>query len=462
MMSERCQRWKETTRDASTRARCGTIDVAIDDGTHTTARTRTPCALVPTSRGEHATLTRDVLDDVERRLTRAFSSKDETDPTASTTTIERMFGCALVGAHFVRKSERGYKRKRKSGDDDEAAREENSTARRSDALERCPPKRRLAIGHYRDATYFGLNTQARTSKSSNALMFETPYGQKTIGAEAYMRAWRGDAHVVAALADEHAGWESEKKSKSSAIVTVGWLDACVEEAGKMGKSGEKTSLWGTVLGGGYERVREECARKVAERDASLDGYVLGGFYAGEDETTREACVETVLRHVPEGKPKYLPGVMTIEDIVGNIERGVDVFDAAWASETAARGRAFCFPISPDAGVDTDAIDSTPCAFSGRDAYSINVWSTAYKTDFVPFLGAKNRCACPACADHTRAYVHHLLQAHEMTADVLLEAHNLYHLAAFFAAARRSIENGSWTAFAEFHRAYARRARDDDR
>ena len=449
------QQWKETTRDASTRARCGAIDVAIDEGKRI-ARTRTPCALVPTSRGEHATLTRDVLDDVERRLTRAFSLEKEKDKADDPTTSERMFGCVLVGSHFVRKSERGYKRKRTNNGEDGSG--EDDSARRSDALERCPPKRRLAIGHYRDATYFGLNTQTRTSKSSNALMCETPYGQKTLGPEAYMRGWRGDAHVACALADEHAGWESEKKSKSSAIVTVGWLDACVEEIRKMGSGDAKTSLWGVVLGGGYERVREECALKVAERDASLDGYVLGGFYAGEDETTREACVETVLRHVPEGKPRYLPGVMTIEDIVGHIERGVDVFDAAWASETAARGRAFCFPISPDVDVDTDAIDSTPCAFSGRDAYSINVWSTAYKTDFVPFLGAKDRCACPACADHTRAYVHHLLQAHEMTADVLLEAHNLYHLAAFFAAARAAIENGSWADFAEFHRAYARKAR----
>lgn len=457
------QKWKETTRDASTRARCGVIDVSIDQGTRT-ARTRTPCALVPTSRGEHATLTRDVLDDVERRLTRAFSRRRNKDKADDSTTSERMFGCVLVGSHFVRKSERGYKRKRNNnnGDaDDNDNDNDDDSARRSDALERCPPKRRLAIGHYRDATYFGLNTQTRTSKSSNALMCETPYGQKTLGPEAYMRGWRGDAHAACALADEHAGWESEKKSKSSAIVTVGWLDACVEEIRKMESGGDvakTTSLWGVVLGGGYERVREECALKVAERDARLDGYVLGGFYAGEDETTREACVETVLRHVPEGKPRYLPGVMTIEDVVGHIERGVDVFDAAWASETAARGRAFCFPISPDADVDTDAIDSTPCAFSGRDAYSINVWSTAYKTDFVPFLGAKHRCACPACADHTRAYVHHLLQAHEMTADVLLEAHNLYHLAAFFAAARAAIENGSWVDFAEFHRAYARKAR----
>jgi queuine tRNA-ribosyltransferase subunit QTRTD1 len=106
----------------------------------------------------------------------------------------------------------------------------------------------------------------------------------------------------------------------------------------------------------------------------------------------------------------------------------------------------------------EAEDAESRATSGSDAYSINIWSTSYKTDFTPFIRG-DRCRCPACAEHTRAYVHHLLQAHEMTADVLLEAHNLYHIAAFFAAARRAIRCGRWQEFAAFHRAYAQRARE---
>ena len=108
--------------------------------------------------------------------------------------------------------------------------------------------------------------------------------------------------------------------------------------------------------------------------------------------------------------------------------------------------------------EVEAEDAESRATSGSDAYSINVWSTSYKTDFTPFIRG-DRCRCPACAEHTRAYVHHLLQAHEMTADVLLEAHNLYHIAAFFAAARRAIRCRRWQEFAAFHRAYAQRARE---
>jgi hypothetical protein len=40
------------------------------------------------------------------------------------------------------------------------------------------------------------------------------------------------------------------------------------------------------------------------------------------------------------------------------------------------------------------------------------------------------CGCFACRRHSRAYVHHMLNTHEMLADVLLEAHNTSHVMAF--------------------------------
>lgn len=418
------------------RARCGTI--AHGDG----ARTPTPTALAPTSKGEHATLTKDVLDDVETRLRAALRARRRANDDG-TSDEGCLFGCALVGAHFARKTKRGTKRKR---DGDEAEGEE---AEGDEAA--CPPPRRLTLGHYRDSMYFGMNAQNRSG--ADALACETPYGQRSLDAREYARIWRsGAAHAAVSLADEHGGWESAKKSKTAAIRTCAWLDACAKEAKTL-----RLPLFGALTGGEHAEVREECSRRVAERDDDVVGYALSGFFAGEDVSTRGACIEASLKHIPSEKPRYLSGTTTVEDIVDNIDRGVDVFDASWASETAQRGRAFCFPVDEEDD-EMEAEDAESRATSGSDAYSINIWSTSYKTDFTPFIRG-DRCRCPACAEHTRAYVHHLLQAHEMTADVLLEAHNLYHIAAFFAAARRAIRCGRWQEFAAFHRAYAQRARE---
>ena len=92
--------------DAGARVvRCGVV-FASD------ARTPTPCALAPTSKGEHAVLTMDVLGDVDARLrARAREDGDEEESEACV----RHFGCVLAGAHFAKKADRGRKRKAPPG-----------------------------------------------------------------------------------------------------------------------------------------------------------------------------------------------------------------------------------------------------------------------------------------------------------------------------------------------------------
>eukprot|EP00223_Ostreococcus_mediterraneus_P008719 CAMPEP_0179711756 /NCGR_PEP_ID=MMETSP0937-20121108/7152_1 /TAXON_ID=548131 ORGANISM="Ostreococcus mediterraneus, Strain clade-D-RCC2593" /NCGR_SAMPLE_ID=MMETSP0937 /ASSEMBLY_ACC=CAM_ASM_000575 /LENGTH=401 /DNA_ID=CAMNT_0021585321 /DNA_START=203 /DNA_END=1406 /DNA_ORIENTATION=- len=390
-------------KDRRTNARLGEVLCGADEVDGDVSTLPTPAVLVPTSKGEHAVLTLDLLANVEKRLLSVLFYKRGEKLTIDETT--RLFGTVVIGGHFVEKSGRGLKRirdeedgaKEKAGED---AEEERARAAHAHA-EKGPPSQRLTVGHYRDSMYFGLNSQSR---AATGIVCDTPFGQKSMTPEEYSRIWSGDAHVAIALADEHVGWESMKKSKTAAM-----------------------------LGGEFKDVRAECSKKVAERDEDLAGYVLGGFYAGETPSKRSELIECVIEHLPAQKPRYLPGVTTLEDIIDNIERGVDVFDATWASETASRGRAFVFPIRSEDVLDWDEETdewNQPCATTGADAYSINIWSTAYKRDFSPFIDKTTRgdvCACPACTEHTRAYVHHLLQAHEMTSQVLLEAHNLYHL-----------------------------------
>jgi queuine tRNA-ribosyltransferase subunit QTRTD1 len=49
------------------------------------------------------------------------------------------------------------------------------------------------------------------------------------------------------------------------------------------------------------------------------------------------------------------------------------------------------------------------------------------------------CGCFTCANHSRAYIHHLLHVHEMLAEVLLEVHNTHHWQLYFAAIRAAIQ-----------------------
>lgn len=59
------------------------------------------------------------------------------------------------------------------------------------------------------------------------------------------------------------------------------------------------------------------------------------------------------------------------------------------------------------------------------------------------------CTCFCCANHTRAYLHHLLHTHEMLGGVLLEMHNTHWWLGFFHAMRSAIQQGEWAAYQQW-------------
>ena len=122
-----------------------------------------------------------------------------------------------------------------------------------------------------------------------------------------------------------------------------------------------------------------------------------------------------------------------------IEAGMDLCDSVYPHLATEAGAALCFPLAPG---------GPPAADAGEDGLKLNMRAEVHRTDKRPLLSG---CACFTCARHTRAYVHHLLNTHEMLAGVLLDLHNMHHYQAFFAAARDAIGQGRFAAFAEFHR-----------
>ncbi|GAC1582263.1 MAG: hypothetical protein NVS3B18_15740 [Candidatus Dormibacteria bacterium] len=53
----------------------------------------------------------------------------------------------------------------------------------------------------------------------------------------------------------------------------------------------------------------------------------------------------------------------------------------------------------------------------------------------------SNCPCPACQGHTRAYLHYLSQARELTAARLLTLHNLTFMAMLMDGIRAAIREG---------------------
>ena len=107
----------------------------------------------------------------------------------------------------------------------------------------------------------------------------------------------------------------------------------------------------------------------------------------------------------------------------------------------------------DAGLALNFVFPVPDHFAGRTSdrptqlrpLAIDMWAKDHATDISPF---REGCSCYACKTHHRAYIHHLFNAKEMLAWVLLQIHNHHIIDAFFAGIRESISQGSFASEVE--------------
>jgi queuine tRNA-ribosyltransferase len=181
--------------------------------------------------------------------------------------------------------------------------------------------------------------------------------------------------------------------------------------------GERPALFGIAQGGLFPDLRRRAIEEAAALD--LPGYALGGYAVGEEPAE---MWEGVARHAPElprGKPRYLMGVGTPEDLLAGIAAGVDMFDCVLPTRTARNGLLF--------------------TSRGR----LNVKNARFADDESPIDPG---CTCYTCRTFTRAYLRHLFRAGEILALHLNTLHNLHHYLRLMEGAREAIQAGRFEPF----------------
>ena len=195
--------------------------------------------------------------------------------------------------------------------------------------------------------------------------------------------------------------------------TLRWAERC-----KAAHTHGAQALFGIVQGGIFEDLRRESAQTLAGMD--FPGYAIGGLSVGETKTEMLASLEATIPFLPEGKPRYLMGVGTPEDLLTCAARGVDMFDCVLPTRVARHGAAL--------------------TRSGQ----INLRNAAYAADPAPI---DESCACYTCRGFSRAYLRHLVKANEILAHILLSIHNLSTLIGLAHEMRTAIIEGRFADFA---------------
>jgi queuine tRNA-ribosyltransferase len=177
-------------------------------------------------------------------------------------------------------------------------------------------------------------------------------------------------------------------------------------------------LFGIVQGSIYPDLRILSAKAL--NDIGFNGYAIGGLAVGEGQAAMLSTLDITLPAVPAVAPRYLMGVGTPDDILGAVQRGIDMFDCVIPTRAGRTARAY--------------------TTSGMR----NMRNARYADDPGPLDPG---CECPACRRHSRAYLHHLFRAQEMLGPILLTWHNITYYQSLMRGIRGAIAAGSFSDYA---------------
>ena len=188
------------------------------------------------------------------------------------------------------------------------------------------------------------------------------------------------------------------------------------------------ALFGIQQGGLDEGLRKLSADALV--DIGFDGYAVGGLAVGEGQEAMFACLDFAPDQFPADKPRYLMGVGKPDDIVGAVERGIDMFDCVLPTRSGRNGQAF--------------------TWDGP----LNLRNARFAEDQAPL---DTNCGCPVCATWSRAYLHHLVRSGEILGAMLMTEHNVSFYQQLMAGVRDAIKHQRLTVYADAFRARYRRA-----
>jgi queuine tRNA-ribosyltransferase len=191
-----------------------------------------------------------------------------------------------------------------------------------------------------------------------------------------------------------------------------WLERCVAA-----KTRADQALFGIVQGSMYPDLRRMSAEFIASQPVA--GFGIGGLSVGETKPEMYETLAVTTAELPHDRPRYLMGVGSPEDLLEGVSRGVDMFDCVQPTRLGRHGAAW-----------------TP---AGR----INLFNARWARDDRPI---EEGCDCYTCANHSRAYLRHLLRAEEMLGARLATIHNVRFLIRLMEGARQAIIEQRYAAY----------------
>lgn len=160
------------------------------------------------------------------------------------------------------------------------------------------------------------------------------------------------------------------------------------------KNPQNQAMYAVIHGGIDPTLRAHSAQFLTT--LPFDGFAIGGSL-GKTQDEMVHMLNRLMPVLPKEKPTHLLGIGDTNSIDQCIRLGLDTFDSSHPTRCARHGLLF------------------------TESGMIKILHATHKDSFKPI---DTTCTCFTCIHYTRAYIHHLFKAHELTAYSLASIHNL--------------------------------------
>jgi queuine tRNA-ribosyltransferase len=242
--------------------------------------------------------------------------------------------------------------------------------------------------------------------------------ERFLGPETAMEIQAALGSDIALVLDEctpfHASREYTARSMER---THRWLERCLRWHGGHGPADQV--VYGIVQGGVEPDLRRESTATVAA--SRCPGIAIGGSLGQDKAQMHEVVGMTTaeLERLAPERPRHLLGIGDVDDLIAGVELGIDTFDCALPTRLGRHGVA----LVPDP----------------ESRWRLHLDKSEHRESPAPIL---ETCTCPACAGgYSRAYLHYLLRAGELTGLRLITLHNLHFIARLMEELRRGVDDG---------------------
>jgi len=174
---------------------------------------------------------------------------------------------------------------------------------------------------------------------------------------------------------------------------------------------QNQAMYAVVHGGVDERLRQMSCEYLST--LPFDGYSIGGSF-GKTKDQMFAMLDFTLQRIPQDKPNHVLGIADLYSVERLVALGADTFDSSHPTRCARHGLLF------------------------TSQGDLKIANSANRTSFEPI---DPTCSCMVCKRYTRAYLHHLFKANEMTGLSLATMHNIHFMVQLMKQYRAKILNG---------------------